>query len=220
MYLLDPDRGRRRRALVRDKLVSVRHQLDDAAEVTATDVLNRGRGQVARLRSLVTGKTPSDEAIAHRIRSELRFVVRHPRSVEVEVQDGRVTLSGPVLADEVDHVLSVASSVAGVKTVDNHLTVHREPGNVPGLQGEPAPRRRTWLPWYQRVWSPAQRLGAGLFGVIVAMWGMRRRDVIGTVIALGGVSVLARAGSNVPMRELLDMATGHESVSGQTRVAG
>jgi uncharacterized membrane protein len=47
MYLLDPESGNRRRALVRDKAVHAAHRATDAAETTARDLRNRTQGVVA-----------------------------------------------------------------------------------------------------------------------------------------------------------------------------
>jgi len=44
MCMLDPQTGRRRRALARDKAVRLGHQAQDAAQVVARDMSNRARG--------------------------------------------------------------------------------------------------------------------------------------------------------------------------------
>lgn len=53
MYLLDPDHGRRRRALARDKVNSARIRTRKAAERTARDLNNRARGLVAKTRKMI-----------------------------------------------------------------------------------------------------------------------------------------------------------------------
>ena len=47
MYLFDPERGRRRRALLRDKAVSLSSQTGDALGRTARDLSNRATGVAA-----------------------------------------------------------------------------------------------------------------------------------------------------------------------------
>jgi hypothetical protein len=47
MYILDPDRGRRRRALLRDKLVSASNKASDAVGKTSRDLSNRAQGVIA-----------------------------------------------------------------------------------------------------------------------------------------------------------------------------
>lgn len=50
MYLLDPARGRRRRALIRDKAVKMEHKLVDKGAGKAKDLANRSKGVVSRRR--------------------------------------------------------------------------------------------------------------------------------------------------------------------------
>jgi hypothetical protein len=50
MYYLDPDRGRRRRALVRDKAVHLQHETGHAVNRKARHIGNRARGLVAEAR--------------------------------------------------------------------------------------------------------------------------------------------------------------------------
>src|SRR5947209_14245955 len=44
MYVFDPQMGRRRRALARDKAVRLAHEARDAADVVRRDLSNRARG--------------------------------------------------------------------------------------------------------------------------------------------------------------------------------
>lgn len=50
MYVLDPDRGRRRRALVRDKLYSAALQTRRNVYAKSRDLANRTKGMYARAR--------------------------------------------------------------------------------------------------------------------------------------------------------------------------
>jgi hypothetical protein len=56
MFILDPDRGRRRRALVRDKAVSTWNQSEQYAEKMARDLANRSRGVYYETKAAMTGK--------------------------------------------------------------------------------------------------------------------------------------------------------------------
>ena len=53
MYFLDPQGGRRRRALVQDKAVSYANQAQDYAEKTARDLGNRASGLAHEARKMV-----------------------------------------------------------------------------------------------------------------------------------------------------------------------
>ena len=51
MYLLDPDRGAGRRALVRDRALSMAHRTAGAVDGKSRHVVNRTRGLVADLQA-------------------------------------------------------------------------------------------------------------------------------------------------------------------------
>lgn len=63
MYLLDPDRGRARRALLRDKLGKWMRQGRDAASGRAKDLRNRTVGVMAEVRSATSGIGVPDEPL-------------------------------------------------------------------------------------------------------------------------------------------------------------
>lgn len=137
MYLLDPDRGNRRRALLRDQLVHARHELEDAGEGAAgraQDVTNRARGAAAEARGALRSDGVDDAVLEARVRSAIGRAVTSPGSILVDVYQGRVTLRGPVLADEADELLSKVESVDGVGVVENRLNVQERAGSTPGLQ--------------------------------------------------------------------------------------
>ena len=50
VFMMDPQSGRRRRAIVRDKLVHAGHVSRDYVENTSRDLRNRAQGVVAQLR--------------------------------------------------------------------------------------------------------------------------------------------------------------------------
>ena len=119
MYLLDPDRGRRRRAMWRDR---ARHQL----RATGKGLGSAARAVVGRSRALLS-KAPrpfepvSDEVLAERVRSQIGHVVSKAGAVEAAVRDGRVTLSGQVYCGEVRRLLRRVAHVPGVTHVENEL---------------------------------------------------------------------------------------------------
>jgi len=78
MYFLDPQQGRRRRALVRDQFTHLSHEASEAADVTARDAANRAAGVWAEAKAAVTGRTADDRILAERVRSHLGRCVSHP----------------------------------------------------------------------------------------------------------------------------------------------
>lgn len=139
MYFFDPDRGRRRRALVRDKVEAAGNKVDIYAGKMSRDIRNRAYGVVAETKALFTHEEVTDDALADRVRAKLGRYPVHIGAIEVRAHDGIVTLTGPVPADELAAVLRATRFVRGVKSVDNQLTVHSEAQSEPSLQGEPDP---------------------------------------------------------------------------------
>jgi len=177
MYLLDPDGGRRRRARVRDRLVSAAHRTSHAVDSTSRDVGNRARGVVAELRGRLASGPVDDEMLRERVRARIGTVVGHASAIDVGVADGAVTLRGPVLADEVDRLVRRVRGVRGVREAINQLDVHDEPEGIAGLEGRPRPARRGEVRelLLQSRWSPGAPLVAALVGAAMALLGARRR---------------------------------------------
>ncbi len=165
MFLLDPQAGRRRRALVRDKTVRWSRLTGNAVETSFRRIEGTRRGVVATVRHLRSVEEQVDDTtLEARLRMCIGRHSSHPRAIVVKVADGCVTLSGKVLSGEVREVLSCASEVRGVRAVDNHLEAFEEPGNIPELQG--TPRRQNWRrpSWQTAAATAAAGIGAAMIG--------------------------------------------------------
>lgn len=219
MYLLDPERGNRRRALVSDKATSVMNTMPDASTKTLRDLSNRTYGLMAEMRSLMSRGELSDAQLEARVRERLGGTVSHPGAIEVSARanDGHVTLSGHVLAHEVDRLMSTVSSVRGVNEVENRLEVHEDADGVPALQGQPArPKLSRGKPEFlQENWAPSTRVSAGTIGSGLTLLGLRRRGVTGTLTGLLGLGLLARAVTNLPAKRLVGIGGGRRAVDVQ-----
>jgi hypothetical protein len=181
MYILDPDLGARRRALVKDQFAGLPNTLQRAASVTARDLRNRSVGFASEARARLFDNKASKEVLVDRVRSRLGFFVRHPSAIEVRAQDGRIILSGPVLSDEAEQLIDGVRSVRGVRDVENRLEVHAEPGSVPGLQGDKPKPTGQRLDVLQQHWSPATRFLIGAASVLL-LYSVGRRVNPATVI--------------------------------------
>src|SRR5688572_28996971 len=62
-FLLDPDQGRRRRAMLREQVSSRAHRLNDSFGVARRDLGNRARGVVFGLRSRFNSDEVRDEIL-------------------------------------------------------------------------------------------------------------------------------------------------------------
>ena len=206
MFLLDPTRGKRRRTLVRDKLMMVTRMTGDCIDVTTRDVTNRTRGLISEIKSRISSEQPDDSVLVDRVRSKLGRVVSHPAAIHVTAQNGTVTLSGPVLADEVPHLLSCVKWTAGVQDINNNLDVHEEAENHPALQGG---RERTGgrFALLQENWSPTARLLAGTAGASLAVYGGVRRNALGAGLGAAGLLLMTRGITNTGLTELASQAS-------------
>ncbi len=147
MYLLDPHMGNRRRALLRDQVVHLQHEADDALDAVTNDFQNRAQGFVETAQNRFENEMVSDETLEARVRSALGHAVVHAGAVEVSASNGRVTLSGPVLQDEKDRLLATARNVPGVTSLEDRLRLHSQADGVPDLQtGQPSTGARSY-PW-------------------------------------------------------------------------
>jgi hypothetical protein len=205
MFLLDPDRGKRRRALVSDKFALATRKTGECMQITARDLRNRTRGTIAAIQSRLSSEQPDDSVLVDRVRSKLGRIVSHPAAIEVTAQNGNVTLSGPVLASEVPHLLSCVKWVAGVQDITNNLEVHEEAGNHPALQGG-RERQGGRFELFQENWSPTARLLAGAAGASLAVYGGTRRSALGAGLGAAGLLLTTRAITNTDFSHLASQA--------------
>jgi uncharacterized membrane protein len=201
MYFFDPGRGRRRRALVRDRMTHGARLARDAAGATTRDLTHRASGTAAALRGSYRRGPVDDQVLVERVRARLGRVVSHPHALDVVARGGVVRLRGPILQNEAAHLLSTVLRVRGVRDVVNELEEHNESGAVPSLQGSSA-STAPQADILQRNWSPTTRLVAGSSGVALTTYGASRQTVAGVLLATAGVGLLARAATNFEMRRL------------------
>jgi hypothetical protein len=168
--------------------------------VTARDFNNRIQGVSSTLKSKFTPKPDDDVVIVDRVRSKLGRVVSHPHAIHVTSSAGNVTLSGPILENEVDELLTCVKRVHGVNEVTNDLEVHKQAGNHPSLQGGSVPQG-SQFEFFQENWSPAARVVAGTAGAALALIGGSRKNVLGAGLSAAGLLLLARGITNKGLKE-------------------
>ena len=144
MYYLDAQSGGRRRALVRDRVVSASHHAAGLAQAQAKRALDRAKGVLATgsLHRVSRRRPESDQQLHDRIRARLGRVISHPKALAVLVDQGCVRLSGHVLRREVEPLLEEVKAMPGVHEVRNEATVHDNPEGIPSLQGRTEPPGR------------------------------------------------------------------------------
>jgi uncharacterized membrane protein len=211
MYIFDPDRGRRRRALVRDQMAHVSRRLTRAMSATSRDLTHRVSGALAEGGNLFRREEIFDDVLAERIRARIGRSVSHPHAISVTVNDGHVILSGPVLAHEASRLLSGVSSVRGVKGVEDLLTVHTIAENVSSLQGG-RPRTGDRFALMQTNWSPTTRLIAGLAGGALMANCLARRDMISSTLGAMGFGLFMRGATNREMKNIFGVGQDRQPI--------
>jgi uncharacterized membrane protein len=217
MYFFDPRTGRRRRALLRDKVVGSLHDGVDFLEGAVEDLGNRARGLVADAGNALHREPVSDPVLVERVRARLGRCCSHARSVQVTAENGRVTMSGPVLKAELDEIVAAVLGVRGVTSVDNRLEPHNDPANIPGLQGQ-VTRAEPRPEYMQTYWTDGPRLLACLAGCALTTFGARRGGVAGLAAGGAGLGLMARAMTNVPMDRITGIGAGRRATAVQKTI--
>lgn len=203
MYFSDQSQGKRRRALVRDKMRSLAVTASDAVDAGMRDLGHRLDGMQARANRLLSRRdeTPDDQTLAARVRAKLGRAVSNPHAITVSVHEGRLTLSGPILTHEKPLLLITAKAVPGVTSVDDKLETHEQSEGIAALQGS-SNRHPKFL---QESWTPALRGIATVGGAALGGYGFARRRPMGTLLAIAGLALLARGVSNMPLKRLINL---------------
>lgn len=127
MYLLDPDRGRRRRTDAGNRLKRTTREAADNVRAHTSDLRNRTRGVVHDLKQRVGSEEPVDDAtLRERVRSSLGHAISDTRDLVIAVDQGRISLAGEIDADEKDDLLHAVGTVPGVRSVRDLLHVRNE----------------------------------------------------------------------------------------------
>ena len=198
MYFLDPDRGKRRRALVRDKAIHTTNQLGKTMDSVSRDFTNRATGLAAEVQSLFLIETPTDVRIVERVRARIGHVVTNPSKVKVSARYGVVNLGGSVLVSEVSALLHCVTGTRGVVGVRNELLASSVPGADPEDMGEVIVMTKRNAPLH---WSPATRLVVGTAGGAIAFYGRRQGGMLGGAVSALGFGMLTRSLTNtVPVQ--------------------
>ncbi|MHB1951241.1 MAG: SRPBCC family protein [Acidiferrobacteraceae bacterium] len=192
-YLLDPDQGRRRRALLRDKSYHTFNETRNLLAAVARDARNRLRAIRAQARRVAGTFSPApvlDDVLAERVRSRIGRAVSYAKAIDVVARQGVVTLRGSVHADEAGRALKAAGAVRGVQEVVDQLEWHEPERDDRGPQPEHRKRIRTVAPAARPF---AGRAAAGIAGFLLVRYGVGRSGIARALSRTAGVALLARA---------------------------
>ncbi len=196
MYFFDSQRGKRRRAELRDAIVHSKRELEKFAVRLGRDAEQRFEGAVSETARLLHREPQSDYVLEQRVHTLLGRVLSHPHAVEVSAKDGAVFLTGWILTEETDDVNKALASIEGVKHFTSYLNTTDRPEHIPALQG--GTRRRHIPEFLQQRWSPTARVIAGCAGLGLAAYGIRRWKSITNPASIAGTVLLARSLLNIP----------------------
>lgn len=200
MYLLDPQGGRGRRAVARDKTVSALKQGGEKAAKTSRHLGNKTKGLAAQAGSKLRKSDLADnledlknngQALLDRVQRKVRRAVSHPSAIDAILEEGRVILHGLVLASELAGLLAAIQAVEGVTEVQNHLEIHESAQDLAAFRGG-----KRWV-------APATRVLTGTTGsALVAFAGLKRRDRLGVALGAVGLGLLAHGLANPDVKGL------------------
>lgn len=162
MYLFDPDRGERRRAMIRSQVDSAVSDVTTSLEGVANDAdswthnsamtaapqwaESKAAESKAADNKTAKGKAQdaavSDQTLQTRVKAQLGHYLADPNAVSVTVNNGNVILSGTVQAREAQPLVERVRTIPGVKNVENHLELHdtsatNEPPTTPNGNSVP-----------------------------------------------------------------------------------
>jgi hypothetical protein len=87
MYIFDPDRGKRRRPLIRDKVEAAGNKLSDTADKMQRDLRKRDYGVVAEAKSIFRHDEVTDDVLVDRVRSRLGRIPVHIGAFDISAND-------------------------------------------------------------------------------------------------------------------------------------
>lgn len=191
MYLADPNQGRRRRALVQDKMRSLSHKTSGAVSAAMHDAGNRLSGiqaQANRMMSQGARSKPIDNHVLEaRVRSKLGRAMMNSHFIDVAADAGSVTLKGSVPPDDKQHVVTLVRSIPGVLEVRDKLDAIAPDGGARESRSGKYLSKRMSGSAFLSPWLLAL-LGGGILGY----YGFTRRTSSGQLLALAGIGFLAR----------------------------
>jgi BON domain len=103
-----------------------------------TQIRDWARGFMTETGNRFGRRTVSDTTLVAQAQSRLNRLVSRPSAIEITVNQGQLTLSGPVLDREYEDLLASVASIRGVKEVVNRLDVQERTTTIMGVEDHPA----------------------------------------------------------------------------------
>lgn len=136
MYLLDPGRGARRRAYIRDKFVHAGRTVADHADKQSRNLANHVKGVMCEMRAKFRNEQVPDDVLIERVRAQLGHAVSHPGALVIRAEDGCVIVTGPILRGERKKMEDRLRDTRGVCDFVLEVMERDSREGVPGMERE------------------------------------------------------------------------------------
>lgn len=196
MYYMDPQMGNQRKSKVRNQMLRLQNQADDAVETAVHDTRNRVKGLLSRGIEIVSDEALPDAVLEQRARARLGFLTRAPGALQLQVDQGELTIDGDILAEDAEELVNALGRLRGIRAVRNNLRLHADDSDLPMLQKQSPLDRNTMM------WSPTRRLLSGVGAGYLLLYGVARGGIIGMIARLAGMGLGLRALTNMDMRTM------------------
>jgi hypothetical protein len=113
-----------------------------------------------------------DRRMLKRVRAELGRVSSYPDAIDVQLNNGTVTLRGPVLNAEVADILTGVESMPGVRSLLYELDGYDSAEGIPSLEGHGSVSQA--LDLRSGHWAPTARAAVTAGLVATGAWAMMR----------------------------------------------
>lgn len=134
MYLLDPNRGNARRALMRDRAFAMARSGSHEIGKHLLDLEHRAQGAMAEVRGRLAPEQPVDDRkLEARIHTKLGRAASDPHAVRVMSLSGHVVLGGSAPTAEIEKIVRAVGQTPGVKSVENRLAEGAAEAPVPKM---------------------------------------------------------------------------------------
>lgn len=124
-YLFDPDRGRSRRARLVDQTAARGRDLTESMRKQAEYQKGVAKGIIHEASDALRAKGEyDDETLLQKVRSEALGHWDGPHSIEIDITDGMVRITGSVESeDSRERLIELIRDVEGVSLVDDRMRV-------------------------------------------------------------------------------------------------
>lgn len=134
MFFLDPDRGKRRRAMLRDRAAGTGRRVGAITERTQRKVARDAHGisQKVAHPGMTQDEPPNDATLAQKVMTELFRDPHIPKgSINVNAENGVVQIRGQVEhPEEILEIEGRVRRIAGVLDVENRLHLPGSPAQT------------------------------------------------------------------------------------------